>query len=172
HKEIISFSLNAHPAPGEGKVKANVITQISLVPVKDWVKYEDGLFYNQQIVMDNIKAANSQGKEVAIQKQCGSYSQEDIFYDDTKICIVKFPLEEKGKAFTYSYKENYRDIKYLTSFYFNKSIPVVDETIEFYVPSWMEIDLRKFNFQGSTIEKTTAKEKAFTKISFHLKNAE
>jgi transglutaminase-like putative cysteine protease len=172
HSEIISFSLNAHPAPGEGKVKATVITQINLVPVKDWVKYEDGLFYNQQIAIDNIKAANSQGKEVAIQKQCGSYSQEDIFYDDTKICIVKFPLEEKGKAFTYSYKENYRDIKYLTSFYFNKSIPVVDETIEFDVPSWMEIDLREFNFQGSTIEKTTAKEKDFTKISFHLKNAE
>src|SRR4030095_14996335 len=171
HKEIISFSLNANPAPGEGKVKAAVITQISLVPVKDWVKYEDGLFYNQQIAIDNIKATNSKGKEVVIQKQCGSYSQEDIFHDDTKLCVVKFPLEEKGKAFTYSYKEIYKDIKYLTSFYFNKSIPVVDETIEFDVPSWMEIDLREFNFQGSTIEKTTTKENDFTKISFHLKNA-
>ena len=171
HKEIVSFSLNANPPAGEGKVKATVVTQVSLVPVKDYAKYEDGLFYNQQIAIDNIKAVNSKGKEVAIQQQYGSYSQEDIFSDDTKLCVVKFPLDERGKAFSYSYKEMYKDIKYLTSFYFNKSIPVVDEIIEFDVPSWMEIDFREFNFQGSGIEKTTTKENDLTKISFHLKNA-
>jgi len=171
HKEIVSFSLNTNPPAGEGKVKATVVTQVSLVPVKDYSKYEDGLFYNQQIAIDNVKAVNSKGKEVFIQKQCGSYSQEDIFSDDTKLCIVKFPLEERGKAFSYSYKEIYKDIKYLTSFYFNKSIPVLDEIIEFDVPSWMEIDLREFNFQESGIEKTTTKEGDLTKITFHFKNA-
>jgi hypothetical protein len=171
HKETISFSLNTNPAPGEGKVKATVTTQVNLVPVKDFIKYEDGLFYNQQIAIDNIKATNSKGKEVAIQKQCGAYSEEDIFHDDTKLCIVKFSLEEKGKAFNYSYQENYKDIKYLTSFYFNNSIPAVDEIIEFDIPSWMEIDLREFNFQGTGIEKTTTRENDLTKISFHLQNA-
>ncbi len=171
HKEVVSFSLNANPTPGEGKVKAIVTTQVSLVPVKDYIKYEDGLFYNQQIAIDNIKVINSKGKEVTIQKECGSYSQEDIFHDDTKLCVVRFPLEEKGKAFNYSYQENYKDIKYLTSFYFNNSIPAVDEIIEFDIPSWMEIDLREFNFQGTAIEKNTTKENDLTKISFHLKNA-
>jgi hypothetical protein len=171
HKEVVSFSLIAHPAQGEGKVKATVTTQVNLVPVKDYVKYEDGLFYNQQIAIDNIKVINSRGREVAIQKECGSYSEEGIFHDDTKLCIVKFPLEERGKACNYSYQENYKDIKYLTSFYFNNSIPAVDEIIEFDVPSWMEIDLREFNFQGAAIEKTTTKENDLTKISFHLKNA-
>src|SRR6266487_2332625 len=171
HKEVVSFSLIPHPAPGEGKVKATVTTQVNLVPVKDYVKYEDGLFYNQQIAIDNIKVINSKGKQVAVQKQCGAYSEENIFHDDTKLCIVKFSLEEKGKAFNYSYQENYKDIKYLTSFYFNNSIPAVDEIIEFDVPSWIEIDLREFNFQGAAIEKTTTKENDLTKISFHVKNA-
>jgi len=171
HKEIVHFLLNENPTDGEGKVKAIVTTQATLVPVKDYIKYEDGLFYNQQISIDNIKAINSKGKEIAIQKQCGSYSQEDIFHDDTKLCIVKFPLEERGKSCSYTYQEIYKDIKYLTSFYFNKNIPVVDETIEFDIPSWMEFDLREFNFQGAGIEKTTTKDNDVTKISFHLKNA-
>ena len=171
HKEVVRFSLNQSAAAGEGKVSAIVTTQSNLVPVRDYVKYEDGLFYNQQIAIDNIKAINSKGKEVAIQKQCGSYSEEGIFHDDTKLCVVKFPLEEKGKACIYSYQEYYKDIKYLTSFYFHNSIPSVDEEIEFDIPSWMEIDLREFNFQGAGIEKTTTKENDITKISFHLKNA-
>ena len=171
YKEVVNFSLNQNPAPGEGKVKATVTTQVTLVPVKDYIKYEDGLFYNQQIAIDNIKAVNSKGKEIAIQKQCRTYSDDDIFHDDTKLCVVKFPLEEKGKSCSYTYQEIYKDIKYLTSFYFNKSISVVDEIIEFDIPSWMEFDLREFNFQGAAIEKTTTKGNDFTKISFHLKNA-
>ena len=171
HKEVVNFSLNQNPVHGEGKVKAIVTTQVTLIPVKDYIRYEDGLFYNQQISIDNIKAINSKGKEIAIQKQCGSYSQEDIFHDDTKLCVVKFPLEERGKSCSYTYQEVYKDIKYLTSFYFNKNIPVVDETIEFDIPSWMEFDVREFNFQGAGVEKTTTKDNDLTKISFHLKNA-
>ncbi|HYV53283.1 MAG TPA: hypothetical protein VE933_01740, partial [Chitinophagaceae bacterium] len=115
HKEVVNFLLNKDAAPGDAKVKAIVATEITLVPVKDYVKYEDGLFYNQEISVDNVKAVSSKGKDVFIQRQCGSYSRDDIFFDDTKLCVVKFPLEEKGKGCSYSYKETYNDVKYLTS---------------------------------------------------------
>jgi hypothetical protein len=49
HKKVINFVLNENPLPGEGRVKAAVTTEVTLVPVKDYIKYEDGLFYNQQI---------------------------------------------------------------------------------------------------------------------------
>jgi ABC-type uncharacterized transport system substrate-binding protein len=169
-KKIVTFSLNANPALNEGKVKANVSNQVVLVPVKDILKYEDGLFYNDEISLDNIKAINSKGKEVVIQKQCGSYTDQEIFHSDTRLCVVKFPLEEKGKSCNLSYQENYKDVKYLTSFYFSSDIPVVEEVIEFNIPSWMDIDLREFNFQGAGIEKTTTKENDITKISFRLKD--
>ena len=48
---------------------------------------------------------------------------------------------------------------------------MVDETVEFDIPSWMEFDLREFNFDGAGIEKATTRENDLTKISFHLKNA-
>src|SRR5436190_2330652 len=99
-----------------------------------------------------------------------SYSESNIFHRDTKLCMVAFPLTEKGKAFKYTYQEKYKDVKFLTSSYFNEQIPTIEKTIEFDVPSWMEIDLREFNFSGSTIEKTTSKEGDLTKIIFSLKN--
>ena len=171
YKEVVSFSLNTSAGPNDGKVKASVSNEITLVPLKDFIKFKDGLFYNDEMSLDNLKSVNSTGKDVKAEKTCGSYSEENIFHSDSKLCVIKFPLEEKGKSFTYSYVENYKDVKYLTSFYFNSSIPAAERVIEFDIPSWMDVDLREFNFSGNTIEKTNTKENDLTKIVYRLKNA-
>lgn len=170
YKETVDFAINANPAAGEGKVKATVLEETMLVPVKDYIKYEDGLFYNDEQSIDNVKVLNPDNKEVSIQKLCGDYSSEDIFHSDQKICVVKFPLAEKGKPFNYSYKENYHDVKYLTSFYFLERYPVVEKIIQFNIPSWLEFDVREFNFAGYNIEKTSVKEGDITKLSFRISN--
>jgi len=170
YKETVSFSLNPSPKPGEGNVKANVLHELTLVPVKDFIKYNDGLFYNEQVTVDNVKATNPKGKEVTIQKLCGPYKDNEIFHSDTRVCSVTFPLEEKGKSFTFRYEDNYRDVKYLTSFYFQHYIPVTERTIEFNVPSWMEIDLREFNFKNNVIEKKSVKDGDITRTTYTIKN--
>jgi transglutaminase-like putative cysteine protease len=170
YKETVSFSLNASPKPGEGDVKATVLNEMTLVPVKDFIKYQDGLFYNDEISIDNIKTINSKGKEVLVQKLCGSYQDDDIFHSDSKFCSVKFPLEEKGKSFSFSYENNYRDIKYLTSFYFPHHLPTVERIIEFNIPSWLELDLREFNFKNASVDRKTVKEGDITKITFTVKD--
>lgn len=128
-KEVVDFSLNANPSATEAKVKASISTETVLVPVKDFLKYEDGLFYNEQVSIDNVKVVNPDKKDVPIQKLCGDYSRESIFHSDAKLCVVKFPLAEKGKPFSYTYQENYKDVKYLTSFYFQQRYPVVERVI-------------------------------------------
>ncbi|HEY1872679.1 MAG TPA: hypothetical protein VGG71_16575, partial [Chitinophagaceae bacterium] len=42
HKQVINFSVNKNATPE--KIKATVTTELTLVPVKDYVRYEDGLF--------------------------------------------------------------------------------------------------------------------------------
>ena len=170
YKETVSFSLNPDPKPGEGKVRASVVNEITLVPVKDFIKYKDGVFYNDEITIDNIKVTNSKGKEVTIQKLCGSYEDNEIFHSDTRVCSISFPLEEKGKSFTFRYEDNYRDVKYLTSFYFHHHIPVTERIIEFNVPSWLELDLREFNFNNNNIQKTSIKDGDITRTTFTVKN--
>ena len=171
-KEVIDFSLNPTAAAGEPKVKATVFSETVLVPVKDFLKYEDGLFYNDELSLDNIKVLNPDKKEVTIQKLCGDYSSENIFHNDTKLCILKFPLAEKGKPFNYTFNENYHDVKYLTSFYFLQRYPVVERIVQFNIPSWLEVDLREFNFEGHNIQKTTVKDGDITKIIFRITNTQ
>jgi hypothetical protein len=171
-KEIVDFSLNPNPKPNEGRVKATVSNEVVLVPLKDFLKYEDAVFYNDEISIENLKAANPDGKEVKVEKLCSSYSEESIFHSDAKLCVIKFPLAEKGKAFTYSFQSNYRDIKYLTSFYFHHHFPAVERTIQFNIPSWMEVDLREFNFANNAIAKASVKDGDVTKITFTMKEVQ
>ena len=171
-KEVIDFTLNTSPAAGEAKVQAKVSSETVLVPVKDYLKYEDGLFYNDEMSVENIKVVNPDNKDISFQKQCGDYSDENIFHNDTKLCVIKFPMAEKGKPFNYTFNENYHDVKYLTSFYFPQRLPVIERIIQFNIPSWLELDLREFNFEGYNIEKTTVKEGDITKIVFRIANTQ
>ena len=171
HKEVIDFSINTSPAAGGGMVKATVSSETILVPVKDFIKYEDGLFYNEQLSIENIKVLNPDKKDIPFQKLCGDFNSKNIFHSDAKLCVIKFPLAEKGKPFYYNYQENYRDVKYLTSIYFQQSYPVVEKIIQFNIPSWLEVDLREFNFEGHTIQKTSVKEGDITKITFQFNNS-
>ena len=171
-KEVIDFTLDPAAASGQAKVKAKVSSETVLVPVKDYIKYEDGLFYNDEMSVENIKALNADNKEVTIQKLCGDYSDENIFHSDAKLCVVKFPLAEKGKPFNYTYQENYHDVKYLTSFYFLQRFPVIERIVQFNIPSWLELDLREFNFAGYAIQKTSTKEGDITKVVFTISNTQ
>jgi hypothetical protein len=168
-KEIVDFSLNPNPKAGEGNVNASVLNEVTIVPVKDYLKYDDGFFYNDEVSIDNFKLWNADGKEIKAEKVCGDYHDEDIFYSDQKVCTVKFPLGERGKAFKYSYQENFKDTKFLTSFYFNRQFPVLERTVQFNIPSWMEVDLREFNFGGNTVQKTSSKEGDITKVVYTVK---
>src|SRR5689334_575150 len=170
YKETVTFALNDKPGVGEGNVNAKVVNELTIVPIKDFMKYQDGLFYNDELSIDNVKAINSKGKEILVQKLCGSYKDEDIFHSDSKVCSITFSLEEKGKGLTYKYENNYRDVKYLTSFYLNHHLPVAERIIEFNIPSWLELDLRDFNFRNYQIEKKSVKEGDITKITFTIKN--
>jgi len=101
YKETVTFALNDKPGAGEGNVNAKVVNELTIVPVKDFMKYQDGLYYNDELSIDNVKAINSKGKEINVQKLCGSYKDEDIFHSDSKVCAITFSLEEKGKGFVY-----------------------------------------------------------------------
>jgi transglutaminase-like putative cysteine protease len=170
YKETVTFSLNDKPGAGEGNVNAKVVNELTIVPIKDFMKYQDGLFYNDELSIDNVKAINSKGKEINVQKLCGSYKSEDIFHSDSKVCSITFSLEEKGKGLVYKYENNYRDVKYLTSFYLNHHLPVAERIIEFNIPSWLELDLRDFNFRNYQIEKKSVKENDITRVTFTIKN--
>ena len=49
---------------------------------------------------------------------------------------------------------------------------MVERIVQFNIPSWLEIDLREFNFEGHTIQKTTEKDGDITKVIFKITNTQ
>ena len=170
YKEVVDFALNPNPKADEGKVQAIVHNEMTILPLKDYVKYEDGIGYNDEVSVDNLKVVNPDGKEVQVQKINTSYNEDYIFHSDQKICLYKVPLQERGKLFTCSFQENFHDVKYLTSLFFHSRIPAAERIIEFHIPSWMDIDLREFNFPGYKIEKSSVKQGDVTAVTYKMTN--
>jgi transglutaminase-like putative cysteine protease len=48
----------------------------------------------------------------------------------------------------------------------------VEKIIEFRIPSWLDVDLREFNFSKAGIEKSSVKENDITRITYKLKDVE
>jgi len=70
----------------------------------------------------------------------------------------------------FSYEKKYKDVKYLTSVYFHENIPVEEKAIVFNIPSWLEVELREFNFDGFGITKETKQENGVTSFIYRMKN--
>jgi transglutaminase-like putative cysteine protease len=172
YKETITFLPNFSPKPGEGAVKTSVLNEMILVPLKDYMNFEDGMFYNDEVAIEQLQLINPEGKSAKFEKNCMPYQEESIFHSDAKLCIVRFQMGEKGKAYKMTFQENYRDVKYMTSFYFNRHLPTVERIVEFHIPSWLELDLREFNFAGAGVEKSSVKEGDVTKVTFKYKDAQ
>ena len=79
---------------------------------------------------------------------------------------------KKERALLITYQNNFRDVKYLTSLYFHNPIPSVEKIIEFRIPSWLEADLREFNFGKAGIEKSSVKENDITRITYKIKDVD
>ena len=157
---------------GESKVGVNSSLSQTLVPLKDFLKTTDAIFYDDQSVIENVKALSNQSKAVKIGLQCMDYQSDGIFHSDAKVCVAAVPLETKGVPVSYSYERKYKDVKYLTSVYFHERVPVEEKTVVFYVPDWLEAELREFNFQGYEIKKQVEKDAAnnLTRYTYKLKN--
>ncbi len=147
------YNFNLDKSKADTKVSAMGTYVQTLVSLKDYTASSDGLFYNDECYIENVKASSASNKLIKIPMQCTDYESEGIFHSDAKLCMVRIPLETKGLPVNFSYDKRYKDVKYLTSVYFHENIPVEEKTITFNIPSWLEVELREFNFEGYGITK-------------------
>lgn len=170
-KEEYNFNIITNKN-GDTKVGADIAQSQVLVPLKDYINYTDAVFYDEESSVDNVHASSAKTKTVKFLQQCSDYESEGIFYSDLKACVIKIPSEEKGIAINYNYTKHYKDVKYLTSVYFHEGLPVEKKVLIFNIPSWLEVDLREFNFAGYDIKKDVEKDPSTgnTKYIYELKN--
>lgn len=115
------------------------------------VRRYEGYDANSEIVLTDW--FTHKGQQYRLNKTCGDYEADGIFYSDAQLCLFKLPFQQIGEIQNLSVHKKYRDIRYFTSVYFNDLLPAVRKKITFIVPEWLEISLKEFNFENCAIQK-------------------
>jgi hypothetical protein len=81
--------------------------------------------YNQNSTIGEFYAqSNLKQKAPDNVKACGTYTQEGLFYDDSKFCTHVLKLKEIGEVWDVTLEKNINDAKYLTTIFFHEKYPV------------------------------------------------
>ena len=117
---------------------------------------------------------NTKGKSDYSYISKRKYSSNDFFHHDIYISSFSKHFSKPGNEMEYSYNVNYSDSKYFTSVYFNEGNPVKKKQIIVEVPTWLDLKIIEYNFDGSKIEKSsTTDPKTSTKtITYTLKDSD
>ncbi|WP_276372664.1 transglutaminase domain-containing protein [Chryseolinea sp. H1M3-3] len=133
-------------------------------------------YYDQNSRVEKFFAESNLKQKVAdYSKLCGSYTQDGLFYDDSKFCTVALKLKERGEVWDVTNVKKIDDVKYLTSVYFSENLPVQEKKISFVVPAEVTLDIKEFNLDRFSItksEKTEANQKIIEYVVKDLRGLE
>jgi len=116
------------------------------------VRPETDILYGEFITLDDVSGRG--------QKTYRNVTPENVFYDDTKACVVQGYIDKKGKTCTVSYDRTFKDIKYFTRLYLLEDYFIRSKTVTVTIPRQLAgYRIKEMNFQGFNIRtdhRTTA----------------
>jgi hypothetical protein len=110
-------------------------------------------FYNDMERIDDVDIYVDDSKRHQVVPKHDYYSSEGIFYSDARVCYFSLPLLKKASTSKVSFNKTILDPKYFVSVHFLETQPIADQEIKIMVPSWMNVELKEFNFAGYNISK-------------------
>lgn len=131
-------------------------------------------FYNKFIQLKTFKKAVKYGSKYYTSDKAGidrSLTDENIFFDDSRVQYYPIRFNDKGSAARITVKKEYTDAKYLPRVFFHMQYPVLEEVYEFKVPDWLSVDFKPFHFDGYKIDRKETKKGGYTTYVFTLKDA-
>ncbi len=156
--------------------KINVLTNEKLLSLRYNSSIYRTQYYDQNSRVEKFFAESNLKQKVAdYSKLCGSYTQDGLFYDDSKFCTVALKLKERGEVWDVTNVKKIDDVKYLTSVYFSENLPIQEKRISFVVPNEVTLDIKEFNLDRFSItksEKTAANQKIIEYVVKDLRGLE
>jgi len=141
-------------------VTAKVKTNNTFIALKPNTSFGHSIFFDDKSEVGKIKGKYiTKGDYFTIYSVVGAYQDEGIFLNDQKVATFSIPLSYKGDKYSYTYEEDKKDIRFYCREFFQESYPVIERTITFEIPEWLDIDFKEYNFTGFDIKKeiTTGK---------------
>jgi transglutaminase-like putative cysteine protease len=131
-------------------------------------KYE---FYDSESKIEEFNLNYRNDKKTDFYVKDEFYKDNDLFYNDARVKYVQIDFPVQGYTYKYELEKKYDDVKYFTALYFNDEFPVLKKQITITVPSWLNMELKEFNFEGNNITKQETKDsKNNTVFTYTLNN--
>ncbi len=106
----------------------------------------ESVFYDTNSEIKKIRKNGSKIKPVI-----SDYQFDGIFHSDLKVCY--FEVSSKKTAINVSYTKVFKDIKFINPFYFNDSYNTNISKLTIYKPTWIDLNIVEWNFEGFEIKK-------------------
>jgi uncharacterized protein YegL len=126
--------------------------------------------YDDQETIDNVSILVGGSKKHGISPKHDYYQSEGIFYSDARVCYFQLPLEKKGSESEVTFKKTILDPHYFTSIYFMDDVEIAEQEIKVIVPSWMKLEIKKYNFKQYNIQESTVPAGDETVYTYTMKN--
>jgi len=127
-------------------------------------------FYNDINPIDDVDILVNGSKKHGIVPRYEYYNADGIFYSDAHVCYFGLPLQKIGSTSEVTFKKTTLDPRYFTSVYFNDNQPILDQEVKIVVPSWMQLEIKEYNFKQYKIQKTVAPDGDQTVYTYTMQN--
>lgn len=127
-------------------------------------------FYNAYESIDDVSIYVNNSKKHNVSPNYEYYNADGIFYSDAHICYFNLPLLKKGSTSEVIFEKTTIDPHYFTAIYFMEEQAVEEQEIKLVVPSWMQLEIKEYNFKTYGIEKTTVQRGEETVYTYTMKN--
>lgn len=113
-------------------------------------------FYNNQETIDKVTIYVNESRKHNVSPQFDYYNSDGIFYSDAHVCYFSLPLIKKGSTSEVDFNKTILDPHYFTNIFFMEEQEIHNQEIKLEVPSWMEVEVKEYNFKGYHIDKKIA----------------
>lgn len=127
-------------------------------------------FYNDMETIDDVSIHVDESKKHGIVPKYEYYNDNGIFYSDAHVCYFQLPILKKGSTSDVGFEKTILDPHYFSSIYFMESHPITDQVIKLVVPTWMQLEIKEYNFKQHKVQKTMSTEGSETVYTFTMQN--
>jgi transglutaminase-like putative cysteine protease len=127
-------------------------------------------FYSDVVSVDDVDIYTNGSRKNGIVPKYEYYDADGTFYSDAHVCYFKLPLLKKGSTSEVIFKKTTLDPRYFSTIYFMNEAPTDDQQIQLRVPSWMQVEIKEFNFKNYNIQKDISTKGDETVYTYSMKN--
>lgn len=127
-------------------------------------------FYNDMETIDDVDIYTNGSKKNGIFPKFDYYNPDGIFYSDARVCYFKLPLLKLGSTSEVVFKKTTLDPHYFNTIYFMDQQKIEDQQIKITVPSWVQLEIREYNFSKYQVKKEITSKGDETVYTFTMQN--